>query len=248
MREALLACPPNTAWLVATGSLTNIGLLFATFPEVAAHIRGLSIMGGAIGGGFTSVPLGPAFLDASGQTQARIGNHTPYAEFNIWCDPESAESIFRNPILQPKTVIIPLDVTHQAFATKQIQDMILHGEFGRRSRPTKLRRMYHELLMFFAKTYAEVFALREGPPLHDPLAVAVLLHDHPDPATRIRFDDHSGERWDLSVVLAGQEVGRTKISSAKEGVVVPRTLDLAKFWKALNECLDRADEKWGNEQ
>jgi hypothetical protein len=33
--------------------VTNIALLFATFPEVAEHIQGLSIMGGAIGEGFT---------------------------------------------------------------------------------------------------------------------------------------------------------------------------------------------------
>jgi hypothetical protein len=52
MREALLAQPRNTAWMVVTGPCTNAGLLFVTFPEVVAHITGLSIMGGAIGGGF----------------------------------------------------------------------------------------------------------------------------------------------------------------------------------------------------
>ena len=58
MREALLAQPPQTAWLVATGPLTNAALLFATFPEVARHVAGLSIMGGAVGGGFTAAKNG----------------------------------------------------------------------------------------------------------------------------------------------------------------------------------------------
>lgn len=35
MRDALLATPKNTAWLVATGTLTNAGLLFSVFPEVS---------------------------------------------------------------------------------------------------------------------------------------------------------------------------------------------------------------------
>lgn len=79
MRNALLAQPPNTAWLVATGTLTNIGLLFATFPEVAGHIQGLSIMGGAVGEGFTGVPMSRLPGEES-----RVGNTTPWAEFNIY--------------------------------------------------------------------------------------------------------------------------------------------------------------------
>ena len=246
--EALLACPPNTAWLVATGALTNVALLFATFPHVASHIRGLSIMGGAIGGKFTNVSLGPSFTNAAGETQARIGNHTPYAEFNIWCDPEAAQSVFRNPVLQPKTVLIPLDVTHQACATKQELEMVLHGTFGRRTTPSTVRRMYHDLLMFFAKTHADVFGLKDGPPLHDPVAVAVLVHDCPDASTRISFDDNGGERWDVQVELAGDEIGRTRIIPAKTGITIPRSLDLKHFWRVLNECLDKVDEKLADEQ
>ena len=66
---------PDTAWVVATGALTNVALLFATFPELAGHIKGLSIMGGAIGNGFTDAPLGEG---------ERFGNHTRWAEFNIY--------------------------------------------------------------------------------------------------------------------------------------------------------------------
>jgi uridine nucleosidase len=79
MRDALLAQPANTAWVVATGTLTNVALLFATFPEVADHIKGLSIMGGAIGEGFTDVPMSRLPGEES-----RIGNVTPWAEFNIY--------------------------------------------------------------------------------------------------------------------------------------------------------------------
>lgn len=79
MRAALLAQPQGTAWLVATGTLTNVALLFAVFPDVVEHIKGLSIMGGAIGGGFSEAPI--SYVHGEGE---RIGNWTRWAEFNIY--------------------------------------------------------------------------------------------------------------------------------------------------------------------
>lgn len=86
MRSALLAQPPRTAWLVATGSLTNPALLFAAFPELIPHIAGLSVMGGAIGGGFTGAKMGIVVKDGSGgeRWQERTGNWSQWAEFNIY--------------------------------------------------------------------------------------------------------------------------------------------------------------------
>ena len=79
MRHALVEQPKGTAWLVATGTLTNVALLFATFPELVEHVKGLSIMGGAVGGGFTSAPMG--HVKGEGE---RFGNWTRWAEFNIY--------------------------------------------------------------------------------------------------------------------------------------------------------------------
>lgn len=250
MRDALMACPANTAWVVVTGTLTNLALLMSTFPEVADHVAGVSIMGGAIGDDFApGVSMGPDYTDAtSGTVKRRIGNYSPFAEFNIWCDPDASQSVFLNPTLKPKTYLIPLDITHQAYATKSVQDMLLRGKqnLTTPTQPTRLRRMYNELLMFFAETYEKVFDLAEGPPLHDPLAVAVLLWHHPDPAVALKFDDRDGERWDISVVTHGEEVGRTLAAPAKEGgSIIPRSLDLEKFWHVLEDCMDRADEATG---
>ena len=79
MRDALLAQPKGAPWVVATGALTNVALLFATFPEVVEHIQGLSVMGGAIGQKFTEAPMSRLPGEES-----RIGNVTPWAEFNIY--------------------------------------------------------------------------------------------------------------------------------------------------------------------
>lgn len=186
--------------------------------------------------------MGPPFTDEASQVHPKIGNWSQFAEFNIWCDPEAAQSLFQNPVLQSKTVLVPLDVTHQAFATKQIQDLLLHGKDHQIKEPTRLRRMYNELLMFFASTYADVFDLRGVPPLHDPLAVAALLADHTERLVRIVFDNGKGERWDVNVVCEGQELGRTVAKPSTSGTVVPRSLDLDRFWSELEKCIVRADE------
>lgn len=78
MYKALIGTPPETAWLVSTGTLTNIGLLFQKYTDLAGHLKGLSIMGGAVGGGFTNAPMGKVKDEGE-----RFGNWTAYAEFNV---------------------------------------------------------------------------------------------------------------------------------------------------------------------
>jgi uridine nucleosidase len=106
MYEALSKTVPGTAWLVATGALTNIGLLFSVFPSLVKHIAGLSIMGGAIGGFFTHAPLGrlqnriqlsdqlhrefPSGLpDDSGMSTAEVAKH--FRELGILKDSDDLE-------------------------------------------------------------------------------------------------------------------------------------------------------------
>lgn len=76
MRAALLAQPKGEAWLVTTGALTNVAKLFISCPDLPEHIKGLSIMGGAIGDGFSPI--------TRKDTQEPFGNTTFYAEFNIY--------------------------------------------------------------------------------------------------------------------------------------------------------------------
>ena len=108
--------------------------------------------------------------------------------------------------------------------------------------------MFNELLIYFAGTYENAWGMDQGPPLHDPLAVAILLAEHPDPEVRIDFNDNNGERWDLDVVLSGLEEGRTtatKLEPGQPGAFIPRSLDMDKFWLTLEACMAEADQKTG---
>ncbi|KAJ5864046.1 uncharacterized protein N7529_005962, partial [Penicillium soppii] len=253
MRDALMAQPKGVSWVVATGTLTNVALLFATFPEVAEHIQGLSLMGGAIGGGFTDAPMSRLAGERS-----RIGNVTPWAEFNIYCDPEASESIFSNPILAAKTTIAALDLTHQVLASQAVQTRILHGSVHADKEPTVLRQILHALLTFFAATYEKAFGLTTGPPLHDPLAVAVILSNlNPTfakslPNQVLNFDDRGGERFALKIVTDGQhgkdvsitgQLGRSIAAPVDgPGVAIPRGVDLDAFWDIILQCVQLADD------
>ena len=88
LAERLLgAAAPVT--LVPVGPLTNVALLLARWPEAAARIGRVVLMGGA----------------------TAEGNVTPAAEFNIWADPEAAARVFASGL---DVTMVGLDVTHRA--------------------------------------------------------------------------------------------------------------------------------------
>jgi uridine nucleosidase len=175
----------------------------------------------------------------------------------IKCDPEASQSLLSNPILAPKTTLIGLDLTHQVLATISVQERVLKASISEASTASDLRRMLFDLLVFFGSTYDTQFGMAD-PPLHDPLAVAVILSNlnpeyaqaHPDSV--LRFDDKNGERFAVKVVTDGQhgsttdvtgQLGRT-IAKATEGagVSIPRGVDTEVFWGLVLSCLERAEQ------
>lgn len=112
--------------------------------------------------------------------------------------------------------------------------------------PSALRALFAQIMSFFAGTYAEVFSITAGPPLHDPLAVAAAIYPE-------IFDDRGGERFRVDIVTKGVhsviqtevgELGRTKVSALQPGeggCRIPRGVDLDKFWGLTEDALKRAD-------
>ena len=73
--------------VAAIGPLTNLALLLRVYPDAAARIGRLVIMGGSAGRG---------------------GNVTAAAEFNAWSDPEAAHAVLTSAL---PTLLVGLDVT-----------------------------------------------------------------------------------------------------------------------------------------
>jgi uridine nucleosidase len=109
-----------------------------------------------------------------------------------------------------------------------------------------MRALFTQIMSFFAGTYAEVFSITEGPPLHDPLAVAAAYN----PSI---FDDRGGERFQVDIVTEGLhssdkaqvgELGRTKVTKlpiGEGGCRIPRGVNLDEFWGSIERALQRAD-------
>lgn len=93
---------------ITLGPLTNLALLMKRFPDVVEHIETVVSMGGGIS----------------------LGNVTKYAEFNIYCDAESANYVFEN---IKKLVLVPLNTTNEvAFDMPKIQ------QIGKKNTPISL--------------------------------------------------------------------------------------------------------------
>jgi pyrimidine-specific ribonucleoside hydrolase len=73
--------------VAAIGPLTNLALLLRVYPDAAARIGRLVVMGGSAGRG---------------------GNVTAAAEFNAWSDPEAAHAVLPSTL---PTLLVGLDVT-----------------------------------------------------------------------------------------------------------------------------------------
>ena len=250
--DTLLAQPPESAWIVSTGPLTNVAYLTELEPRLVDHIRGLSVMGGAVGGDFTDAPS--ANLEGHGKT---TGNWTPHAEFNIYADPEAARKVFSNQVLSQKTTLITLDLTHQVRGTVDVRKQLFGEHHHREGQEglSKLRRLMREILMYFASTYEKQQKITDGPPLHDPLAAwaAICPGSFGKKADSVNLvpPDHS-ERWHVDIPIEPSEgdirsdpdnhTGQTVLRRAGSlGVRVPRSVDIPRFWNEIDEALRKAE-------
>lgn len=84
---------PGGVTIIACGPLHNIAAAFQIEPDLALQVGHLIIAGGTLEG---------------------PGDVTAAAEFNIYCDAESAQRVFRSPAT---TTLLPLDVTNRAALT-----------------------------------------------------------------------------------------------------------------------------------
>jgi len=141
--ETLRREEAGTVTLVPIGPLTNIALALLKAPDIAERIERIVLMGGAY---------------------FEVGNITPAAEFNIYVDPEAAETVFRSGV---PLVVMPLDVTHKALVTKARNDAF-------RQMDTPVGTAVAQMTDFFERFDKQKYG-SDGAPLHDPCTVAWLL-------------------------------------------------------------------------
>ena len=190
--------------LVPTGPLTNIGMAIRFEPRIIEKINRIVLMGGSY----------------------QLGNMTPAAEFNILADPDAAHIVFSSGV---KIVMMGLDLTRQASATKEVVEKI-------KSLNNKASKLFVDLMEFFAASQKNVYGW-SAPPVHDPTTIAYII----DPeCIEVKPMFCEIELW------SEKSYGRTLcdyfgILKKEPNVDVAVKLDFDKFWNLVYENLKLYD-------
>ena len=190
--------------LVPTGPLTNIGMAIRFEPRIIEKINRIVLMGGSY----------------------QLGNMTPAAEFNILADPDAAHIVFSSGV---KIVMMGLDLTRQASATKEVVEKI-------KSLNNKASKLFVDLMEFFAASQKNVFGW-SAPPVHDPTTIAYII----DPeCIEVKPMFCEIELW------SEKSYGRTLcdyfgILKKEPNVDVAVKLDFDRFWNLVYENLKLYD-------
>jgi purine nucleosidase len=151
-----------------------------------------------------------------------FGNWTPAAEFNIYVDAEAAKVVYESGV--PITMM-GLDLTHQALATEEVSERIAAIE-------NPAAKFVSDLLVFFRKTYLEVFGF-EHPPVHDVCCVAYCIDPSVVEAKKLRVDVETKGELTYGMTL----VDVHGVTGLEPNVNVAMKLDHAKFWDMVVEAL-----------
>jgi purine nucleosidase len=192
---------PNKVTIVALGPLTNIAQAILKEPTIMMKVKEIVMMGGAV-----KVP----------------GNKNRVAEFNIFVDPEAANTVFSFPILK---TLVPLDACNHAKMSLQ--------DFKTIKNPT-----LQAVLLKMVKPYINNIAKDEGVKaamMYDPLTVYYLLN--PKVAKVYRCNIAIETKGELTRGMTVADL-RTK-PQEKENVTVVEYISENKFRNDFIEILSR---------
>lgn len=201
LRATIMASAEPVTFVV-TGPSTNAARLLLDHPEVAERLSGIVLMGGS----------------------TDRGNHTPYAEFNVFADPEALDVLVQSPV---PVSMVGLNLTHQALATPEVVE--------------RMRGLKHHVgetaaawMGFFGSSYNRVWRF-DAPPLHDPCTIASIID--PD---MIEWVDSF-----MAVELEGRWTrGATSVDlfdrwpDQPANIKVAMSLDVDRYWDLMINTLD----------
>jgi inosine-uridine nucleoside N-ribohydrolase len=134
---------PGEVTIVSTGPLSNMAAALQQQPDLASLVGHLIMIGGTV-----SAP----------------GNVTAAAEFNMYCDAEAAQFVFRSAITK---TLVPIDITSRVMMNFDLLEKIPEG-------PSRSGKLLRKLLPGAFRAYRQQLGL-EGIHLHDAVAVVATL-------------------------------------------------------------------------
>lgn len=129
--------------LLTLGPLTNVALAIELAPDFVDQLKHLVCLGGSVGAG---------------------GDATAAAEFNIFADPVSAQSVLGSAATR---TLVPLDASSKPVLSFELFNRM------KQTRPYAVKWFFDELLPFALRTHHEELGL-EGLPLNEVTALAMV--------------------------------------------------------------------------
>ena len=173
--------------MVALGPLTNVARAMRREPRLAGWLEEIVVMGGAV---------------------EVEGNVTPYAEFNIYNDPEAARIVLSSGV---PVRLIGLDVCYETYVSR--------NDLPWSTGESKSTRLASRILANWFGTHTD----RDRYHLCDPLAVVAAIEPHLLNYRRAEVSVDTGD-----TVSRGRTIGRWGIGPVRVAVSVDvdRSLDL----------------------
>jgi len=133
--------------IIALGPMTNLATLIEKDPEAFASVDEIVSMGG---------------------TFKSHGNCSPVAEYNYWCDPDAAKTVYETMLKNNKIIhMVGLDVTREIVLTPTLLEYIERMDKEQGSFIRKITKFYFD----FHWEWEHII----GCVINDPLAVAYFL-------------------------------------------------------------------------
>lgn len=201
--ETLRAAPSGSVTLVSIGPLTNVATAFQRAPDIVGKVKEVVLMGGAY---------------------FEVGNITPAAEFNIYVDPEAAQTVFSSGV---QLVVFPLDVTHKALMTRRRVETL-------RNLPGRIGPVVASWTDFFERFDKDKYG-SEGAPLHDPCTIAWLLEPELFSGRYINVEIETEGRFTTGMTVADW----WRVSGRKPNALFMGDLNAEGFFALLAERMAR---------
>jgi inosine-uridine nucleoside N-ribohydrolase len=200
---------PDEVTIIALGPLTNIARAFQRDPELPSLVGRIVMVGGTVSG---------------------PGNITPAAEFNMYCDPQSARAVFRS---HTTKTLVPLDATNRVVLTfdflKQLPD-----------EATRVGRLLRRIIPPAFRAFRQESGI-EGIHAHD--SVALLAATNPELFTTQEMAGDVEIRGDLT--LGATVFDRRRIPAWHHNMEVAVDLDPARVTQQIIRNLEQAGKATG---
>jgi purine nucleosidase len=200
---------PESVTIVALGPLTNIARAFQRDPELPSLVGRIVMMGGTVAG---------------------PGNVTPAAEFNIYCDPASARTVF---LSRTTKTLVPLDVTNR---------LVLGFDFLSQvpAETTRVGKLVRKILPPAFRAFRQESGL-EGIHVHDSIALVAVTNPE-----LFVTQEMAGDVELRGELTAGATVfDRRRVPAWRHNMEVAVEMDVHKVAQQIVRNLDHAGKSTG---